>query len=164
MTVDVTAGADPRVVPALIEHAGELYTVQRAAYVSEALLNDALRIPPLLETLDGVRADLLDPAVPVFTAWLGNRLVGSVRGRPDGERMEVVRLSVAPDVQGRGIGRALLGTVEAAAPAGVRMLWLVTGGRSVANIGMYQRFGYRLVGQRPDAEGVPVAVLEKPVG
>jgi len=55
------------------------------------------------------------------------------------------RLMVAPDLQGRGLGRALLAHAEAAAPAGCATWWINTGARSVDNIRMYRRAGYRQV-------------------
>ena len=50
---------------------------------------------------------------------------------------------VAPDLQGRGIGRALLAYAEAAAPAGTSRFWINTGTRSKANLRRYRRAGYR---------------------
>ena len=146
------------------EDAGELLTVQRAAYVAEAQLNGVLDLPPLRETAEEIAADLASSTVLSFGAWLGTRLIGSVRGRPDGDRMEISRLSVAPDQQGRGVGRALLAQVTAATPPTVRTLWLVTGTKSAANVRMYTRAGFAQVDERTDALGVPVVVLEKPAG
>ncbi len=147
--------------PLAAAHAGEALTVQRAAYVTEAQHYDAPRIPPLTETLDELRADLMS-GVLALGAWLGTRLVGSVRGRVDGDRMEVARFAVAPDLQGRGIGTALLSAVEAAAPPGVRTLWMVTGARSEANLRLYRKAGYAVVADTTDAAGVALVVLEKP--
>ncbi|WP_291409775.1 GNAT family N-acetyltransferase [Actinophytocola sp.] len=146
--------------PLAVGHAGEVLTVQRAAYVVEAQRNGSVHLPPLTETLDELRADLAADLL-AFGAWLGPRLVGSVRGRPDGDRMEVARLSVAPDMQRRGIGRRLLATVEAAAPPAVRTFWLVTGARSEDNLRMYAKAGYAVVGERADAAGVAIVVLYK---
>jgi GNAT superfamily N-acetyltransferase len=145
------------------EHAGELLTVQRAAYVREAQRYTA-HIPPLRETLAEVLAEIDASHVLVFGAWLGTRLVGSVRGRPDGrDGMEVSRFAVAPDMQGRGVGRVLLGTLEAAVPAGVRTLWLVTGAASEENLRLYRRAGYEPVDERVDDIGVRLFVLAKSV-
>lgn len=142
------------------EHAGELLTVQRAAYVTEAQRYDTPHIPPLTETLDQVRADLA--AGPVVRAvWLGPRLVGSVRGRVDGDRMEIARLTVAPDVQGRGAGRALLEALHAAAPPAVRTCWLVTGARSDDNVAFYAAAGYAVTGRAVDAAGVELVRMER---
>lgn len=146
--------------PLEARHAGEALTVQRAAYVTEAQLYHAPNIPPLTETVDQLRADL-DSGVLAFGAWLGTRLAGSVRGRAAGDRMEVARFSVAPDLQGNGIGRALLAAVETAAPPEIRTFWLVTGTSSEANLRMYRRAGYVVVGNQTDAVGVALVVLEK---
>ena len=145
------------------EHAGEALTVQWAAYVPVARHYAEPNLPPLTETVDALRADLA-AGIPALGAWLDTRLVGSVRGRPDGERMEVARLSVAPDMQGRGIGRRLLAAIEAAAPPAVRTLWLVTGTKSDGSLELYRRAGYAIVGGSTDAAGIAMAVLEKSVG
>jgi ribosomal protein S18 acetylase RimI-like enzyme len=142
-------------------HAGEALTVQLAAYVRVAQQYGVPGLPPLTEPLDALRADI-ESGIPALGAWLGPRLVGSVRGRPEGDRMQVSRLSVAPDLERRGIGGRLLAAVEAAAPAGVRTLWLVTGVDSDGSVALYRRAGYEVVGRDVDAAGVALVVLEKP--
>ena len=142
-------------------HAGEALTVQRAAYVTEAQHYHAPRIPPLTETLDELRADLMS-GVLALGAWTGTRLAGSVRGRVTGERMEIARFSVAPDLQGQGVGRTLLAAVEDAAPPEVTVFWLVTGESSEENLRLYRKAGYEIVGESADAAGVALVVLEKP--
>lgn len=140
--------------------------MQRAAYVTEAQRYRAPDIPPLLETLDELRADLTradDRTFVALAAWRGTRLVGSVRGRIEGARMEVVRLTVAPDLQGAGIGRALLAAAHGAAPAAVRTCWLVTGARSDDNLRFYAAAGYRVVGAATDAAGVGLVRMERAV-
>lgn len=150
-----------RIAPLAPSYAGEALTVQRAAYVTEAQHYDAPAIPPLTETLAELRADL-ENGVLAFGAWLGPRLVGCVRGRVGGDRMEVARFAVAPDVQGQGIGSALLAAVESAAPAQVRTFWLVTGATSEGNLRMYRRGGYAVVAETTDSVGVALVRLEKP--
>ncbi len=142
------------------EHAGEVLTVQRAAYVTEAQRYGSPELPPLRESLDTLRADLASGR-PALGAWLRDRLVGSVRGRPDGERMEVSRLAVAPDLRRLGIGARLLAAVEAVAPPGIRTLWLVTGAESDGSLALYRCAGYGEVGHDTDAAGVPLVVLAK---
>nr|WP_246215408.1 GNAT family N-acetyltransferase [Modestobacter muralis] len=70
------------------------------------------------------------------------RLVGSVRARVAGGVLHVGRLVVAPDQQGRSIGRALLAAVERAAGPDVATAALFTGHRSAANLRLYARAGY----------------------
>lgn len=158
----MTTTREIRIAPLREPDAGEAWTVQRAAYVSEAQLHDAPTIPPLVETLDEFRADIADPEVLTFGGWYGSRLVGSVRGRVNGSRMEVARYTVAPDMQGRGVGRALLAAVEGAAPDGVAVLWLTAGERSHGNHRHYRNAGYAKVADGVDPTGVGIIRMEKP--
>ncbi|PWK86487.1 acetyltransferase (GNAT) family protein [Lentzea atacamensis] len=142
-------------------HAGELLTVQKAAYVSEARRYAMWELPPLIETLDEINRHI-ESGMPAIGAWDGHRLVGSVRGNVAGERMEVARLSVAPDMGGRGIGRRLLREITEAAPADVRVVWLFTGGESAGSLGLYESEGFVRVDERQDDFGIRVT-LEKTV-
>ncbi len=60
---------------------------------------------------------------------------------------------VAPDLQGRGLGRLLLRAIEDAAPDDVTGFVLFTGAGSERNIAMYKKAGYRLRGADPDVPG-----------
>jgi tRNA (guanine37-N1)-methyltransferase len=137
--------------PAVPSDAGELLTLQLACWVAEAHDNPGVRIPALHESLDDVRGWLADHTVLV--ARSAGRLVGAVRARsdgpegPDGPLWEIGRLMVAPDLQGRGLGRALLERIEAAAPTGTASYSLVTGAGSLRNQRIYKKAGYRLRGE-----------------
>jgi tRNA (guanine37-N1)-methyltransferase len=137
---------------ATLADAAELLTLQLACWVQEAHANDALDIPPLLETLDDVRGWIGTWAT--FVVRSHGRLVGAVRGRLEGDTWLVGRLMVAPDLQGRGIGRLLLEHVESLAPSEARRIELFTGSRSTANLRMYKRAGYRPVADQPGDPGV----------
>ena len=119
---------------------GELLTLQRAAFVTEAQLYDDPRLPALVETLPELLAAV--QRGPALTARDGGRLVGSVRARVAEGVLHVGRLVVAPDQQGRGIGRALLAEVERVAGPDVPTAALFTGHRSTGNLRLYARAGY----------------------
>ncbi|SDS20542.1 tRNA (Guanine37-N(1)-) methyltransferase [Friedmanniella luteola] len=152
---------DPLVVARAVEaDAGELWTLQQAAYLAEGRRHGTFDIPPLAETLAELRASLADGLVLV--ARRAGRLVGSVRGEVRGDDVWYVgRLMVAPDLQRAGVGSALLERVEAMAPPSTRRIALVTGVHSDANVAFYRRRGYRVVGRRSHP-GVDVLDLEKP--
>lgn len=124
------------------ETAGELLTVRRAAFVSEAQLYDDPHIPPLTQTLDELRADLADPDVVTLGAWIGPRLVGSIRVGREGTKATLGRLAVAPDLQGQGIGTRLLLAVPEHLPSDTSEVWVFTGQDSVQNLAMYTKHGY----------------------
>jgi tRNA (guanine37-N1)-methyltransferase len=144
--------------PATRADAGELFTLTRACWLQELWANPGVVIPALEESLDDqVRS--LDQWT-TFVVRSGGRLVGSVRGRADGVVWDVGRIMVAPDLQGRGLGRRLLPLVEEAAPATVTSYSLVTGAGSADNIRMYKKAGYRLRGPAPGPPGA--VVMTKP--
>ena len=158
-TVGALADLDVRV--ATPADAAELLVLQRACWVREGLAAQGRWVvPPLVEELDDVVAGLGEwttYAVRVRTAYGSpGRLVGSVRGRVrpvDPSCWEVGRLMVAPDLQGRGLGRELLALGESAAPASVTSYWLTTGILEEGNQRFYRRAGYRLVPGDPTYPG-----------
>jgi len=142
-------------VPATRGDAGELLTLQRACWVQEAQAIGSLELVPALhESPDDVLRGLEEWQTRVVR--VGGRLVGSVRARLEETTWHVGRLMVAPDLQGRGLGRALLAHAESLAPAGATSCSLFTGARSAANIAMYRRAGYR---ERPDLAAPPGGVV-----
>ncbi|WP_436519653.1 GNAT family N-acetyltransferase [Actinoplanes sp. HUAS TT8] len=126
--------------PATPADAGEIFTLQLAAYVAEAQLYDDPHLPALVQTFDDLADELKESLA--LKATLGHRIVGAVRGRPDGTVLRIGRLVVAPDLQGRGIGTRLLAAVEAAGAAQAEWFALFTGHLSSANIRLYERHGY----------------------
>lgn len=151
------AGDDLEIVPAVHADAEEILALQRACWVQEALANDLLDLPPLRETLAEVRVGLGHWSTYVLRHR--GRLVGSVRGRLDCETWDIGRIMVAPDVQGRGLGRALLEHIESVAPDQATFFRLFTGARSADNLRMYKKAGFSKRGALP-ADG-QVVVLTK---
>lgn len=142
--------------------AGELFTMQRAAYVSEAAAHADFLLPPLTQTLAEVRADLAAPDVLTFGVRDAGRLIGAVRLHRSGAAVELGRLMVVPDRQGEGLGTALLAFAETVFPDAVEIR-LFTGDRSLSNIRLYERTGYRETGRTPEA-GYELIHFVKPLG
>lgn len=129
------------IVPARAADAAEILVLQRCCWVSEAIANESLDIPPLHETLDDVRGWIGD-------AWVvrdAGRLIGAVRTSLNDRVWSIGRLMVAPDRQGEGLGRRLLQHGEDCAPGAAQVFELFTGAGSTNNIALYQRAGYHLI-------------------
>jgi GNAT superfamily N-acetyltransferase len=136
---------------------GELLTLQRAAYVSEAQLYDDVRLPALVQTLDELGTELVGASC--LGAWDGARLVGSVRSRERDGVLHVGRLVVAPDRQGQGIGSRLLTAAERT--TSLPRATLFTGARSAANLRLYRRHGYLDAAQETVRPGLELVHLVK---
>jgi len=123
-------------------HAGELLTVRRAAFVTEAQLYGDPHIPALTQTMDELKADLARSDVVTIGAWSGQRLVGSIRVGLEPGRALLGRLAVVPDLQGRGIGTRLLMSVLAYLPEDTEEVWVFTGQDSKQSLSLYADQGY----------------------
>jgi ribosomal protein S18 acetylase RimI-like enzyme len=143
--------------------AGEIMTVQRAAFLIEGELNGSFRLPPMTETLDEIRAAIGADDTVVLVARLGHRIVGSIRGTVGDGTGHVARLAVAPDLHGQGIGRRLMAGIEAELAGRVTRFELFTGGTSESNLRLYRSLGYVDIGWRPAAAEPGLAYLEKRV-
>ncbi|MEV8025051.1 GNAT family N-acetyltransferase [Microbacterium sp. NPDC080220] len=149
-----------RIRPISVDDAGEVLTLQRAAFVQEALIYDAVDMPPLTQTLDEVRAELEDNLGCV--ALDGERMVGCVRARVDGDLLLIGRIAIAPDQQGSGLGTALLSAVEERGrEAGATTAELFTGSLSEANLRLYEREGYEESERVPGDDGTAQVFLRK---
>jgi len=131
-----------------VADAGEVLTLQRAAYVTEGRAHDDWELPPLLETLPETRV-----ALSSCLSWgvrESGRLVASVRLTVTGHVGVIGRLVVAPDRQGAGLGGALLRAAEELAPPDVTLFRLFTGSKSVGPLRLYAKHGYRETHRTPE--------------
>ncbi|MCP2338177.1 GNAT family N-acetyltransferase [Actinomadura rupiterrae] len=132
---------EARIGRAAPEDAGEIFTVQRAAYVAEAQLYGDPFIPPLVESLEQVHKALTGGVV-VLKAVLDGRIVGFVRAQFSDHTCLVGRLAVAPDQQDTAVGRLLLDALEAEVSGRATACVLFTGHLSEASLRLYRSLGY----------------------
>jgi ribosomal protein S18 acetylase RimI-like enzyme len=105
------------------------------------LYNDP-HIPALTQTLAELSADIERDDVVTLGAWLGPRLVGSIRVGIEDDKATIGRLAVVPDLQARGIGTQLLFAVLGYLPESTKEVWVFTGQNSKHNIALYNKAGF----------------------
>ena len=115
--------------------------LQKAAFYSEAVLNNDFDIPTLHEDIAGLEERYHNNTMLKYT--LNNQLVGSVSAKIVGDICHISRLMVHPNYQGQQIGSALLYAIEKLF-RDCREYQLFTGLKSARNIAMYQHRGYRI--------------------
>lgn len=130
--------------------AGELLTLQRAAFASEP---GSSRELPLRESLADVEHAIDDPDHEVLVAAVvedgewghRGRLVAAVRVEVGDGVVRLNRVVIAPDLRNRGLGSALLEAVTSYAEnrPGVTELQLRAEGASSENLALYRRYGFR---------------------
>ncbi|WP_434812066.1 GNAT family N-acetyltransferase [Microbacterium sp. bgisy189] len=151
---------DVMVRPIHSDDAGEVLTVQRAAFVQEALIYRDPDMPALTQTLEQLEAELADNLGLV--AERGPRIVGAIRAVAADELLLIGRIAIVPDQQGEGIGRMLLEAVEERGwSVGCREAELFTGSHSDANLRLYERLGYRKTEQIDQGDGTAQIFMRK---
>ncbi|MEY9963845.1 ribosomal protein S18 acetylase RimI-like enzyme [Streptacidiphilus sp. MAP12-16] len=147
------------------DDAERILKLQYLCYQSEAELYGDWAIEPLTQTLDSLRTELKERHVLV--ARLGDEVVGSVRGWVDaGGVGRIGRLCVHPRMQRHGLGTRLVLGMEQLLAAGdspVQAYRLFTGHRSIGNLRLYQRLGYRQTEVEEVTRSLSFITLEKPV-
>jgi ribosomal protein S18 acetylase RimI-like enzyme len=143
---------------ATVQDALEILTLQKLAYQSEAAIYDDYTIPPLTQTLDALVAQFQDEVV--LKAVLDGKIIGSVRGYLRDGTCYIGRLIVHPDFQNRGIGTRLMQEMESHFGQADRYE-LFTGEKSVKDLHLYQKLGYRFLRREQITQRVVVVYLEK---
>lgn len=132
--------------------------LQQLAYQSEARLFNNVNIPPLLQTLAEVHEEFAMGTILKATRENGE-ILGSVRACKKEDTLYIGKLIVHPDVQGNGIGTALLREIESICPS--ERYELFTSSKSVANLRLYERVGYRKFREAQIADDLKFVYLEK---
>ena len=118
-----------------------MLAVQRASYAVEAALIGFPDVPPLRETVEALQAS--DEEV-----WLceeGGEVVGAVGLELGDDEVVIARLFVAPPAFRHGVGTALVR--HALEVAGARRVRVGTGADNAPAIALYERHGFRRVGE-----------------
>jgi GNAT superfamily N-acetyltransferase len=148
----------PTIVPARLDDAPAILAMQKLAFEPEARACQVWDIPPLQETVEGIREHIA--MATVLKAMDGERLIGSIRGIVTGSTCLIRVLMVGPQAQGRGIGALLLQAIEAAHPH-VDRFELTTNMIMVGNVRFYLRHGYDIVEQVQYAPTIRLAFMRK---
>jgi len=126
---------------ATIADVEEILLLQKMAYRSEAEIYHDFNIPPLLQTLEEIKKDYGNQYF--LKAIVEGKIIGSVRAFEKEGTCFVGRLIVHPDFQNRGIGTKLMNEIERIFNTSERFE-LFTGDRSVRNLYLYQKLGYKI--------------------
>ncbi len=154
----MTPADAPTIVAATLEDAPAILAMQKQAFEPEARACQLWDIPPLQETVDGVREHIR--AATVLKAMDGDRMLGSIRGIVTGGTCLIRVLVVASEAQGCGVGAQLLKAIEDAHPQ-VDRFELTTNMIMVGNVRFYLRHGYDIVEEQQFAPTIRLAFMRK---
>jgi ribosomal protein S18 acetylase RimI-like enzyme len=143
---------------ATIADAEEILSLQKLAYQSEARIYSVFDIPPLIQSLEEVRDEFKGKIV--LKAVFNGKIVGSVRAFLKDGTCYIGRLVVHPNFQNQGIGTKLMSEIERVF-SNARRFELFTGHKSVKNLHLYQKLGYRIFKTKKVNANLTLVYLEK---
>ena len=136
----------------------EILALQYLAYQSEAELFGSKDIPPLKQTLDEVIEEFNNGIILKLTDENGS-IIGSVRATEKNGTVYIGKLMVHPDHRCKGYGTKLLSEIENSYPD--KRFELFTSTRSVDNIRLYEKVGYKIFDRKPVDDELVFVYMEK---
>lgn len=142
--------------PAEPKDAANIRDLTRAAYAKWIALIGREPLPMQADYDRAVREHAID------LLHDDGALVGLIETIPRSDHLWIENVAVGPGRQGRGYGRMLLSHVEArAAESGLYEIRLVTNAAFTANLALYARLGYAVVGAEPFRGGTAVTMMKR---
>jgi len=136
----------------------EILALQYLAYQSEAELFGSKDIPPLKQTLDEVIEEFNTGIILKLTDENGT-IIGSVRATEKNGTVYIGKLMVHPYHRCKGYGSKLLSEIESCYPD--KRFELFTSTRSVDNIRLYEKVGYKIFDRKPVDDELVFVYMEK---
>ena len=136
----------------------EILALQKLAYLSEAEICNDYTIPPLTQTLEGIRDDFKKQTILKIED--DGKIIGSVRAYEKDGVCYIGRVIVHPEKQNKGLGKMLMKGIEDAFSTCIQYS-LFTGKSSLRNLHFYGSLGYKAVREEIVDEKLTFVYLEK---
>lgn len=149
---------EPVIVQARVRDAEAILKLQYLCYQTEAALYDDYTIAPLTQSLSDFLFEY--DTHSILVARCGEEIVGSVRGQLREDTCHIGRLIVHPRLQGRGLGKKLMSSIEEHLRNATRYE-LFTGHRSEGNLHLYRKSGYTPFREETVSPQLRLVFLEK---
>ena len=148
-----------KITKAFQEDLKDILSLQKLAFRSEAdIYSDFETSPPLLQTMEEISKEFSESIF--LKAVVENEIVGSVRGYQVNETTFIKRLVVSPSYQNQGIGTQLMNSIEYHFKDNKRYE-LFTGHKSIRNLHLYRKLGYKEFKRIHIHENLTMIYLEK---
>lgn len=135
----------------------EILDLQHFAYITEANRFNNMNIEPLTETLDELIKEYEKGIV--LKMVIDNKIIGSVRGYIDNDTLHINKLMVHQSFRGNGYAKELIRKIEELYPN--KRYELFTSTRSIENINLYQKLGYKIFKYKKIDNDLEFVYLEK---
>lgn len=141
------------------EIASQVFTLQKNSYRVEAELIGSHEIPPLMESLE----ELMTSGETFLGCYERSEIVAALSYMREGNLVDIHRMMVHPNHFRKGIARHLLAHLEEK-ETGVYELTVSTGSANIPAINLYEKLGFKKVGETVVGEGLALTQFFKTIG
>jgi N-acetylglutamate synthase-like GNAT family acetyltransferase len=101
--------------------------------------------PQDLKVINNPQKEIIDTGGFIFLARYGNKIVGTAAMiKESATRYELVKMAVAPALQGKGIGNLLIeACLKRAKKEGAKKIYLQSNSQLTTAISLYKKFGFK---------------------
>lgn len=151
---------EPRIVKAGPEDLEAILELQKDCYLSEAEIYNDYTIPALHQDLASLQKEY--EHTTILKCVVDNEIAGSVRAYAEKDTVYIGRLIVGKDHQNKGYGSLLIRSVESEF-GGYRRFELFTGHKSLKNLYLYNKLGYKEFRRERVNSNLTMVYLEKKI-
>ena len=132
--------------------------LQKECYITEAEIYNDYNIAPLVQNIDTLKGEFEKSTI--LKALVDNKIIGSVRGYWDKGTLYIGKLIVDKKYQNKGIAQKLLDAIEQQFQ-GYTRVELFTGFKSLKNLYLYKKKGYKEFKRQGINDNMTMIFLEK---
>ena len=136
-----------------------ILNLQKECYRAEGELYNEFSIPPLMQTLESIREEF-NLGTLFLKGVVEGLIVASVKGYTRNNTTYIGRLMVQEEFQNKKFGQMMMKEIEVRLPD-CKRYELFTGFKSVKNISLYQKLGYKEFKWEVANEKVTLVYMEK---
>jgi GNAT superfamily N-acetyltransferase len=154
----MSGGYGMLIVAATASDLRQILDLQYLAWQSEAKLLNNHHIQPLRQTYEELEQEFKE-GIMLKALGEDGGIIGSVRAHTGGDTLFIGKLMVHPAHQRKGIGSLLLRQIETVSP--MPRYELFTSKKSISNIRLYEKHGYRIYQEVPSSSDITFVYMEK---
>jgi ribosomal protein S18 acetylase RimI-like enzyme len=137
----------------------QILELQKRAFHGQALIYNDFSLPALTQTLDDIKEEFRSKTI--YKVVLEGKIIASIRCLVKERTLFIEKLIVDPVLQSQGIGSWVMQEIENSNAASVDRYALSTGHKSLRNLHLYKKLGYRKIRREPLNGNVDLIVLQK---
>jgi ribosomal protein S18 acetylase RimI-like enzyme len=141
------------------EDLDQILQLQKKAFHDQAVIYNDFTLPPLMQTIDDLKKEFTQKKF--YKVEQEGKIIASVRCNVKENTLYVEKLIVDPQFQNKQIGTRIMIAIETIYAGSVDRYALFTGHKSLRNLHLYSKLGYREIRREMIKDDLTLIYMEK---